>query len=97
MRLSATRLVNDILAVKRLTKLAQEDFLTEPLRNYIYEKFPPESHKLGYLLSCPWCLSIWIGAGYFILRKKYPQTTDYLSSILTASLVSGVLSEREGI
>lgn len=97
MRLSAPRLVNDILAVKRLTKLAQEDYLTEPVRNYLYDKFPPETSKIGYLISCPWCLSMWIGAGYFLLRHRYPDFTDFLSSTLTASLVSGVLSEREGI
>lgn len=97
MRLTATRLVNDILAVKRLTKLVQDDYITEPLRDKFYKKFPPNTSKVGYLVSCPWCLSIWIGAGYFTLRKTNPELTDFLSSVLTASLVSGVLSQREGI
>lgn len=90
-------LINDLLAIKRLTKLAQEDYLTEPIRSRLYEKFPPESSKIGYLLSCPWCLSMWIGAAYFLLRRSHPEFTDYLSSTLTASLVSGVLSEKADI
>ena len=52
--------------------------------------------KVSYLLSCPWCLSIWVGAGVVA-------GVDYLTSVplpmlvwLTSSAVAGFLSSKEG-
>jgi hypothetical protein len=59
---SATALVAGALATYRLTRLVTEDELTAPLRDRIWETHPPESSRLGYLISCPHCTSIYAGA-----------------------------------
>lgn len=88
------RLLLDILAVIRLTKLILHDYITEDIRNYIFTKFPPADSKLGYLFTCPWCMSIWVAALYFVLRRTHPEFTNYLSELLTASLATGILNEK---
>lgn len=84
-------LLLDIIAVYRITKLIIDDEILHEFREKVWEKYPPESTKIGYLITCPWCTSIWAGIVIFTLRKIDPNFTDYLSSILTASAVTGEL------
>jgi hypothetical protein len=86
----AVSLITDILATYRLTKLIMDDRITEDFRNLIFEKFPKDS-KLAYLITCPWCVSIWAGATVFTLRKIHPETADVVSGLLAASAVTGVV------
>ena len=83
-------LIVDIIAVYRLTKLAIDDEITYEIRQKVWEKFPPETTKIGYLFTCPWCMSIWMGAGIFALRKVDPELANYVSSVLTASAATGI-------
>lgn len=94
MRNNTLTLITDIVAVYRLTKLVTDDKLTEDIREAIFSKFPPNSSKLGYLLSCGWCTSIWAGLIVFGLRRVSPSTADYLSSVLAASAVAGIAYDR---
>lgn len=87
-------LLLDIVAVYRLTKLVLDDQILDDVRNKIWDRYPPESTKIGYLFTCPWCTSIWAGLLIFGLRKTNPQFADYLSSTLTASAVTGVLFSK---
>lgn len=87
-------LVVDIVATYRLTRLIIDDRLTEELREIIYSKFPPTTTKIGYILGCRWCMSIWAGAAIFGLRKLSPQTADYVSGVLASSAIVGVVSDR---
>jgi hypothetical protein len=93
----------DAVAVYRLTKLITEDKLTEDLRYFIDEKFPPvqdkrlgirRKSKVAYLFSCPWCISIYAAIFIVTLRRISPQNADYLSSILASSAVTGVLVSK---
>ena len=86
------RFISDALATYRLTRLAMEDKITEDVREAVYERFP--SGKVAYLLSCPWCLSIWAGAGIFALRKASPQAADVVSGLLAASAITGVIYNK---
>jgi hypothetical protein len=88
--MSAIRLLTDIVATYRLTKLVMEDRITEDFRNLIYSKFPRDS-KVSYFLGCPWCVSIWAGAAIFTLRKINPDGADIVSGLLAASAVTGVV------
>lgn len=83
-------LLVDIVAVYRLTKLSIEDEIFADVREKLFDHFPPESTKLGYLFTCEWCMSIWMGAGIFAVRKVSPETADYVSSVLAASAVTGI-------
>jgi Protein of unknown function (DUF1360) len=84
----AISLIIDIIATYRLTKLVMEDEITEGLREFVYTHFP--KGKLAYLISCPWCISIWAAIVIFAIRRFYPQYADTLSSVLAASAVTGV-------
>jgi Protein of unknown function (DUF1360) len=82
-------LLSDALAVYRLTKLITDDKITEDLRDLIFEKLP-RGHKLQYLITCGWCVSIWAALAIFTLRKISPETADFLSAVLATSAVTGV-------
>lgn len=90
----ALTLLVDTVAVYRLTKLVMEDRITEELREIVFNRFPPRSTKIGYLLTCSWCVSIWAAGVVFTLRKLSPTTADYVNSILAASAVTGVASSK---
>lgn len=87
-------LLLDIVATYRLTRLIVRDEITADLREIVFKRFPPRTSKLGYLLTCTWCISIWAAGGIFTLRRLSPETADYVSGILAASAVVGIASER---
>lgn len=80
----------DIAATYRLTKLVIDDEILADIREKIWEKYPPETTKIGYLTTCPWCVSIWMGGVVFFIRKTNPEFATYISSTLAASAVTGV-------
>lgn len=92
--MDALNFAKDALAVYRLTKLVIDDKLTEDVRNKVFETFPPESTKVGYLFTCPWCVSIWVGLGVVAARKVAPRAWDGVATALAASSVTGLLEER---
>ncbi len=60
-----TRLVDlglDALAAKRMTRLMVDDALLSEAREAFWKRYPPESAKLGYLLTCHACTSMWAAA-----------------------------------
>lgn len=46
-------------AVARVTRFITADALAEPFRDWVQLKSGDEG-KLTYLVSCPWCTSIWV-------------------------------------
>ena len=78
------------LATYRLTRLAIEDELTEPVRTKLLNSL--RNHpKLSYLLSCPWCISPYAAALLLAIRAIHPPTYRTLATILSASTVTGLL------
>lgn len=55
------------LATRRLTSLITEDKITEDFRASVEARFPPETHKLGYLVTCRKCSSVWVGIALGLL------------------------------
>ncbi len=53
-----------VLAVARVTGLIALDEITSPAREWLENHLP--ANRLGvaleYLITCPWCVSIWVGA-----------------------------------
>ena len=99
MRYDPTRLAIDALATYRVTKLVMDDEITAELRDKAYEeidkiKNPLLRNKLSYLLSCPWCISIY-GAAFLVgLRLVAPNLANYLNTILALSAATGVLYQK---
>lgn len=90
----STDLVEDALATHRLTKLVLDDKLTAPLRDRLFERFPPESTKIGYLFTCPWCTSIWLGAGVTIARLVAPRAWSPIAKLLALSSFTGLVESH---
>lgn len=86
------------LATYRLTKLAIDDEILREPRELILERLNNSDHPLAdkayYFLTCPWCVSIWAAGGILLLAKVLPNVGALLNTVLAASAVSGILSER---
>lgn len=80
------------LAAKRLTRLVVEDKITEDLRNAWFDKFPPETTKLGYLVSCKICTSVWAA---FAMTALQSSKLKFINVALAASEVVILVNKAE--
>lgn len=87
-------LTTTALATYRLSRLAIEDEITSDLRNKVWKKYPPEKTKIGYLLTCYWCSSIYAASALEISRMIAPKTTRAVETALAASAVAGIVAAR---
>lgn len=97
--INTTDAVIDALATYRLTKLVIDDYITQDLRDKAFAELAKlENNKLArkaeYLLTCPWCVSIWAAGFLVLLRLTAPNLAQYLNTLLAASAVTGVLYEK---
>jgi hypothetical protein len=86
--------VYDALAVFRLTKLVVDDEIFADVRDKLLDRFPPESTKLGYLITCPWCVSIYLGGAVVVARLVAPRQWDLAARALSFSALTGLVAER---
>lgn len=93
--MSALEFVIAGLAVYRLTRLIIRDEILSTPRNFFWSKFPPESSLLGYLLTCPWCISIWVASILQISSIIIPEATYAVEIVLALSAVAGLLTAYE--
>lgn len=77
-------------AVARLSWFVSRDYLARRIRLPIVHRFGPES-DWAYLVTCPWCLSIWFGAVVVPLAWFFGETVWFIipAGILTASFLVG--------
>lgn len=88
-------LLVDALATYRLVKLVRDDRITEPVREAVESSHgPAEQSKVTYLLSCPWCLSIWFGAAVSLGRRRWPAGTELVSRTLALSALTGLATRH---
>jgi len=97
--------VIDALAIYRLTRLVTRDTITEGLRETIEKEIQTmvssglttqkNADKIVYLMGCDWCMSIWVAAFAYTLRKYVPAVWDTLKYVLAASAVTGALASQE--
>jgi hypothetical protein len=81
------------LAVYRLTRLLVEDEVTRPARERITEAAP--EGRLAYFVTCPWCVSMWVGAAWAALVVTAPPVATAAGAALAWSAVAGLLSTWE--
>lgn len=77
----------ELLATARVTRLITEDSITEPLRDRAMEIHP----KLGELVHCRMCTSIWAGAAVVAASRLLPGLNRMLA------LSEGTILLREKI
>lgn len=78
------------LAVHRLTRLVAVDEVTAPLRASVSGRNP--EGRLAYLLSCPWCVSVYVAAGWAALTVAAPPVAAGAGAALAWSSVTGLLA-----
>lgn len=85
--------VLDSLAVYRLTRLAIVDTFppVQKARFRVLQRWHEDSWQVE-LLTCPWCLSIWIGGVVVLVRRT--RAWHALRFVLVSSAVAGALSEK---
>jgi hypothetical protein len=76
-------LVTAVLATKRLTRLVVDDAITEPVREAVWQKSPPEKIGIGYLVSCHACTSVWAAAAVLAMPKQLRDTLALSEAVLT--------------
>lgn len=80
-----------MLAVARATRLVNEDAIFDRQRTWLLARSPD---KVGYLITCPWCVSIWVAAAgapiVYFWHCTWPVQIGLLA--LAASHVTGLLA-----
>jgi len=85
-----TNLVIDVLATRRITRLLVEDEITRPLR----EKIGRYHAKAGYLVTCPYCVSVWAGGVVaFLLPRKVRIALALSEGAILVGTASGLIEE----
>jgi hypothetical protein len=88
-------LVVDGLASYRLVKLVRDDRITEPARDAAQRRAgPPEQSSLTYLMTCPWCLSVYFGASLTLGRLRWPRATAAVSRTFALSALAGLATQH---
>jgi hypothetical protein len=88
-------LLVDALASYRLVKLVKDDRITEPAREAVQDRTgPPEESKVSYLMTCPWCLSVYFGAALTLGRLRWPGTTNAVARTFALSALTGLATQH---
>lgn len=99
-----TDAVIDGLATARLTRLISKDKIAEPLRDLWIDKayeragrdvpefveFDPSPPKAVTFITCPWCISMWIGFGVVAARRYVPRAWSPVAQALAFSHLAGL-------
>jgi hypothetical protein len=97
-RLPATDVVRIGLATHKVSRLIAKDEVTEFLRAPFTED--PEGtepkprglkHALGELITCPYCVGLWVASGLAYAHVIVPREARFVSSIFSAQTVSDFL------
>lgn len=82
------------LAVYRITRFIVEDHLFEKPREAIFNRFPPETSKFGYLFTCYWCMGFWVATLVTIGFILVPSAMLIVCFPFAVSAIVGLVSER---
>lgn len=95
--MNALEAAASVAATHRLTRLVIEDEITRPIREAITDRWPES--KLAYLITCPWCVSVWAGAAMTVAPRKLRWTLALSGGTMllrwTAEKIEDVLMESD--
>lgn len=88
-----------VLGVTRATQIALHDRILQAPREWLTRRVNPRRLKpghpdlgyVGYLIQCPWCLSVWIGAAAVAGLSWNPGVTIRVLAALGLSLLAVVV------
>lgn len=78
----------DALATYRGTRLIVEDKVAEPVREWVWKNYSPSDTHLGYLITCPFCTSIWVGGAIALAKLAAPRLSKPVRYALALSAVT---------
>lgn len=83
-------LIITMLATYRLTRLVTADEITKGLRGWVVDR----SQWLGYLVTCDWCLSVWVAPAPTVALLVWGDLLAVQAVLLGLALsaVTGLLS-----
>ena len=92
-----------VLAIARVTRLITRDALFDTPRTAAAQLLIRPGHArvlrdhLAYLILCPWCMSIYVGAAGACAYAVWGETMPYMvvTLALAASYATGFLAARE--
>jgi hypothetical protein len=82
------------LATARITLFVTTDTLAAPLREKIWKRYPPESSRYGYLITCNWCTGIYAATLVASMYRIVEKPMIFVSTILALSFVAGFAADR---
>jgi hypothetical protein len=86
------------LAVYRITRLIVTDSIFDPLREKVFKRFSQQRSSIGYLLTCTWCMSLWVSLPTVLFYAFNPSITLLVGCIFAlsavASLITALVDER---
>lgn len=92
-----------VVATYRATRLINADVITAPFRRWVCRLDGAlEEGEVGrwtYFITCPWCVSIWVGTIIATLTVMWGDNRVVLVGLLalTASAVAGIISTLIGL
>jgi hypothetical protein len=92
----ATHKLSRLVAKDKVTSFARAPFteFQEPGGPAEFEERPRGSglrRAVGELISCPYCVGLWISAGFNLGLVAAPRTTRFVASIMTGLTISDFL------
>lgn len=86
------------LATARLTRLITRDTVFTRPRNRLIVAMPARLEPIAYLITCDWCVSVYVGAGTAGVWYWWGDTRAFLAVVaaLAFSHVTGWLANQEG-
>jgi hypothetical protein len=93
MDITLTQLIVLALAVYRICRLLIEDTILEGPREKFFNKFPP-STKVGYVLTCYWCLGIWVASLVVLVCIIVPVLAMWAALVLALSASAGIIAAQ---
>jgi hypothetical protein len=80
------------LFVYRLTRLVVLDEILAPVRDWIWDRKSPRDSQIGYLFTCPWCVSLWAALPVVFLYALFPSMTILVGCIFALSAIAGLIT-----
>lgn len=86
------KLVTDLAAARRLTRLVVEDEITAPIRAHGFFK---RHDKLSYLINCPYCVAVYTSAFVSLSSIVFPRASKTLLYALALAEFQASLKDFE--
>lgn len=80
------------LFVYRLTRLVVLDEILAPVRDWIWDRKSPSNSQIGYLFTCPWCVSLWAALPVVFSYALFPSMTILVGCIFALSAIAGLIT-----